>query len=233
MRIMHARFFQNIGKHLCITVRLFPYENNRRTTCCTYVLQNHGLCKESSYKPFSISSKEIFLYEIFSFTCFAFSFVQTFFMETGMVHLHNLLRWVLLILLLVAVVKSYTGWQSRKSFTAGVGKVWLFTMIVAHINLLVGLYLLIAGRFGITNGLPEGTSLMKSSFYRFFWIEHPVLMIAAIVLINSGRGMARKSVSDTVKYKKAFWFFFIALLLILAAIPWPFREIGRPLFPGM
>jgi hypothetical protein len=36
-----------------------------------------------------------------------------------------------------------------------------------------------------------------------------------------------------VKYKKAFWFFVVALILILAAIPWPSREIGRPLFPGM
>lgn len=156
-------------------------------------------------------------------------------METGMVHLHNVLRWVLLLLLLASVIRSYTGWQGRKSFTAGAGKLWLFTMIFAHINLLVGLYLVIAGRFGIINGLPEGISLMKSSFYRFFWIEHPILSIVAIVLITLGRGMARKPVTDTVKYKKAFWFFFIALLLILAAIPWPFRadEIARPLMPGM
>jgi hypothetical protein len=46
--------------------------------------------------------------------------------------------------------------------------------------------------------------------------------------------MARKPVSDQVKYQKAFRYFLIALILILLVTPWPFREvIGRPLFPGM
>jgi hypothetical protein len=37
-----------------------------------------------------------------------------------------------------------------------------------------------------------------------------------------------------VKYKKAFYFFLIAAILLLAGVPWPFRGeiIGRPLFPG-
>jgi hypothetical protein len=74
---------------------------------------------------------------------------------------------------------------------------------------------------------------MKDSFYRFFWVEHPVMMIIAIGLITVGRGQAKKSIPDAVKYKKAFWFFLIALLVILAAIPWPaYKEVGRPLIPG-
>ena len=75
---------------------------------------------------------------------------------------------------------------------------------------------------------------MKDKFYRFYWIEHPFSMILAIVFITIGYGMAKKSVSDVVKYRNAFWFFTIALILILAGIPWPFRQlIGRPWFPGM
>jgi hypothetical protein len=75
---------------------------------------------------------------------------------------------------------------------------------------------------------------MKEKSYRFFWMEHPLLMIISIILITLGYGMAKKPVSDEVKYKKAFQFFIIALILILIGIPWPFREvIGRPLFPGM
>jgi hypothetical protein len=122
-------------------------------------------------------------------------------METGLVHLHNLLRWVILICLLVAIVKSYNAWQKKQAFAASDRKLWLITMISAHITLLLGIY--------------------------------PSMMIIAIVLITLGRGMAKKSVPDTTKYKKAFWYFFIALVLILAAVPWPFREVGRPLFPGM
>ncbi len=156
-------------------------------------------------------------------------------MDTGLVHLHNLLRWVILILLILSIVKSYSGWKGRKSFSEGDRKTWLFTMIAAHTTLVLGLYQWLAGRIGIiTTELPEGTSFMKEKVYRFFWMEHPLLMIVSIVLITLGYGMSKKAVSDEVKYKKAFTYFIIALILILIGIPWPFRElIGRPLFPGM
>ncbi|HEX6431181.1 MAG TPA: hypothetical protein VF008_26005 [Niastella sp.] len=150
-----------------------------------------------------------------------------------LVILHSWLRWILLILLLASIVKSYSGLSSKKALTAGDKKLWLFTMISAHTSLLIGLILLLIGRFGIlTVTLPPGTSVMKDSFFRFYWVEHPLMMIIAIVFITIGRGQAKKSVPDPVKYKKAFWFFIIALLLILVSIPWPSRElIGRPLIP--
>lgn len=108
-------------------------------------------------------------------------------------------------------------------------------MISAHITLLLGLYQVAFGRYGFLSvTLPEGTRVMKDTFFRFFWIEHPVGMLIAIVLITLGHGMAKKTVSDEVKYRKAFYFFLFALVIILVSIPWPFREIvGRPVFPGM
>ena len=156
-------------------------------------------------------------------------------MDTGLLHLHNLLRWVILILLLVSIFKSYTGWKQKKLFTAGDKKTWLFTMIAAHITLLVGLYQWLMGRYGLlSNKLPEGINVMKDKFYRFFLVEHPTGMIIAIVLITLGRGMAKKQVSDETKFRKAFWYFTIALLVILVTVPWPFRQIvGRPIFPGV
>ena len=151
-----------------------------------------------------------------------------------LITLHSWLRWILLILLLASIVKSFSGFSGKKSLTAGDKKLWLFTMITAHTTLLIGLILLLFGTWGITKGVPEGTSVMKNATYRFYWVEHPTMMILAIVLITIGRGQAKKSIADVTKYKKAFWFFLIALLVILAAIPWPFRsEIGRALTPGM
>lgn len=156
-------------------------------------------------------------------------------MQNGLLHLHNLLRWVILILLVLSIAKAYAGWTGKKAFSPGDKKVWLFTMISGHITLLLGLYQVAFGRYGfLTTTLPEGTSFMKDKFFRFYWVEHPVGMVIAIVLLTLGYGMAKKSVSDEVKYKKAFYYFLIALVVILASIPWPFREgIGRPLLPGM
>ena len=157
-------------------------------------------------------------------------------MQTGLLHLHNFLRWVILILLLLSIVRAYTGWKQQKVFTPGAAKLWLFTMVSAHITLLLGLYQVAFGRYGIfTTVMADGTSALDHHFYRFFWIEHPIAMILAIVFITLGRRMAKKAVSDGTKYRNAFWYFLLALVLILVAVPWPFwgEPVARPLFPGM
>jgi uncharacterized membrane protein len=145
-------------------------------------------------------------------------------METGMLHLHSILRWIILLLLLVCLLQAI-------SKSTAVRKTSLWLLISAHLMLLVGLYQLIAGRYGIMKGLPAGVELMKDKFYRFFWVEHPLLMILAIILITVARGKAKN-----LNYKSVTWLLIIALLAILAAVPWPFREIvgeGRTWFPGM
>lgn len=157
-------------------------------------------------------------------------------MATGLLHLHNILRWIILILLLISIYKAYTGWKGNKAFSPADRKTWLFTMIAAHLTLVLGLYQVLAGNIGWFTHPPlmEGETVMSNKGLRFFLVEHPILMILAIVFITMASGMAKKPVSDTVKYQKAFRFFLIALLLILLGIPWPFRaEIGRALFPGM
>lgn len=141
-----------------------------------------------------------------------------------MLHLHSLLRWIILLLLLVCLFQAI-------SKSTAVRKTSLWLLISAHLMLIVGVYQWIAGRYGINKGLPEGIELMKDKFYRFFWIEHPLLMILAIILITVARGKAKN-----LNYKSVTWLLIIALLAILAAVPWPFREIvgeGRTWFPGM
>ena len=145
-------------------------------------------------------------------------------METGMLHLHSILRWIILLLLLVCLLQAM-------SKSPAVRKTSLWLLISAHLMLIVGLYQVIAGRYGIMKGLPAGVELMKDKFYRFFWIEHPVLMLLAIILITVARGKAKN-----LNYKSVTWLLIIALLAILVAVPWPFRDIvgnGRTWFPGM
>lgn len=158
-------------------------------------------------------------------------------MDIGLLHLHNLLRWVIIVLLIISIYKAYTGWQQKKVFSPADKRIWLFTLISAHITLVLGLYQWLWGRYGmLKTTLPEGVSVMKNKFFRFFWVEHPTFMIIAIVLITLGHGMAKKPIPDLSKYKRAFWLFVLALLMILVAVPWPFREIigdGRSWLPGM
>jgi len=148
-------------------------------------------------------------------------------METGLLHLHSFLRWIILILALAAIFKSFSGMQSGRPYTASDKKTGLFLMISAHTELLIGLLLYFVSPLGVKNFSNSGASVvMKDPVYRFFAVEHLVAMIIAIVLITLGKGVAKKTIPDAAKHKRAFWFFLIALVIILASIPWPFRLAG-------
>jgi NADH:ubiquinone oxidoreductase subunit 2 (subunit N) len=67
---------------------------------------------------------------------------------------------------------------------------------------------------------------MKNNVFRFFTVEHSLMMLIAIVLITVGHSKAKKATTDEKKFKTLAIFFTLALIIILAAIPWPFREVG-------
>ena len=144
--------------------------------------------------------------------------------------LHSLLRWVILILLLAAIVKSYSGMNSGRPFSTGDRRLGLFLLISAHTTLLLGLILWLFGAFGLALVRDNGMSVvMKNAVMRYWVMEHFVGMLIAIVLITIGRGAAKKKIPDAAKFKRAFWLFLVALIIILVTIPWPFRTgVGRP-----
>ena len=72
-------------------------------------------------------------------------------MYNGLLHLHNLLRWVVIILLLVALIRHLMAISNRRAYTNGDRKIDLFLMIAAHIQLLIGLYQWFAGPWGLKN----------------------------------------------------------------------------------
>ena len=148
--------------------------------------------------------------------------------------LHSLLRWVILILLLAAIVQSYSGMSSGRPFSNGDRKLGLFLMISAHITLLIGIYQWIVGGFGLKSIQNNGfKTVMENASLRFWAVEHTTGMLLAIIFITIGRGAIKRG-SNTSAHNKAAWLFLLALIFILASIPWPFRVgIGRPLFPGM
>ena len=136
-------------------------------------------------------------------------------MMTGFVHLHNLLRWVILVLLIWSLINSF----SKKN-----GKEARILTIVSHVMLLLGLVQWYAGAWGLKLIQAAGGmgAVMKDAMQRKMAVEHPLLMIISIALITIA-GISVKKGKDNAK-----WFYLVALILILAGIPW-----YRPLMPGM
>ncbi|MDP4150581.1 MAG: hypothetical protein Q8927_12105 [Bacteroidota bacterium] len=151
-------------------------------------------------------------------------------MYTAITVLHSILRWVILILSLVAIFRSAAGMSGHRPFTAGDKKVGLFLMISAHTTLVAGLYLWFVGPWGWKTIENMGWgAMMKDNVARFYGIEHTMGMILAIVLITLGRRVSKTTLPDGAKHKRTFWFYLVALIIILASVPWPFRTgIARP-----
>ncbi|MBN9483329.1 MAG: hypothetical protein BGO70_12680 [Bacteroidetes bacterium 43-93] len=156
-------------------------------------------------------------------------------MQQGLLHLHNILRWFVLIFALWTIFKSLADMNSGKAFTGANKRPALFLMISCDIQLLLGLILYFTGAWGIKNIQNQGmAAVMKDHASRFWAVEHITGMIIAIVLVHIGYSSTKKNIEDKAKFRKLFWFTVIALLIILFTIPWPFRQdIGRAMFPGM
>ena len=140
---------------------------------------------------------------------------------------HSYLRWVVLVLAIITAIKFMSGWLSKKSFSPSDNKISLFYSIAMDIQLFIGLVLYFF-LSPITNSFQFD---MKDTFSRFWGIEHITMMILSVALVHIGRVMVKKAISDSAKFKRGFIFFLLSLLLMLSAIPFPFREtIGRPWF---
>lgn len=142
-------------------------------------------------------------------------------MYTGLVHAHSGLRWIVLILLVLAVIKALSGWSGKKEYSKGDKMISLFAMIFTHIQLLIGLWL-----YFISPKVMFVEGMMKNTLTRFYTVEHITLILAAIILITVGYSTAKRSRDAIQKHKKTAIYYGIGLLLILAGIPWPFRDLG-------
>ncbi len=152
-------------------------------------------------------------------------------MQTILV-LHNILRWAILLFGLWTILNAITGISSKRAYSANDNRSNLFFMICCDIQLLLGLVLYFSNAW-FEKLRTDAGSAMKDPFTRFFTVEHSLMMILAWILVHVGRTSVKRATTDAAKHKKMLLFFGLALLLILAAIPWPFRtEIARPLFRG-
>jgi uncharacterized membrane protein SirB2 len=72
--------------------------------------------------------------------------------------------------------------------------------------------------------------IMKISEARHIVIEHLFGMLIAIVFITIGHSKSKKASSANSKHSKIFGMYLLALIIILASIPWPFRFAGAGWF---
>ncbi|MBC7950054.1 MAG: hypothetical protein H7Y42_19370 [Chitinophagaceae bacterium] len=146
-------------------------------------------------------------------------------MYNFLMHLHSIGRWIVLLLLIIAIFNS--GVAGKRPWIRTDARTGTFLMIFADLMLLVGLVQWYFGPKGYKLIEENGMStVMKDSYFRFFAIEHITGMLIAIILIHIGKAQAKRQIGDKAKHRNTVIFYLIALIIILAMIPWPFRAVG-------
>ena len=140
-------------------------------------------------------------------------------MYIGLKHLHSFLPYLLLTGLLFALVRSVIAYRGKHPHTEGDRINGLILLILAHIQFLIGGALYFVSPMS-TSGLNDFGAAMKDSTLRLYTLEHPLMMILAIVFITMAYSKSKKDLSDQLKHKVKSVYFGIALLLILSRIPW-------------
>ena len=131
-------------------------------------------------------------------------------MYIGMLHLHHFLPFVFFLLLIINIFRSFQG----NIETPKEDKLLLFTIVLAHVQLLIGLFLLFP--------FPEieMSVIMKDSAIRFKYIEHPSMMLIAVILITIAKSKSKRIEDLSKANKTIFLYFLIAFILIAIRTPW-------------
>ncbi|HEY9900539.1 MAG TPA: hypothetical protein V6D00_15285 [Pantanalinema sp.] len=140
--------------------------------------------------------------------------------------IHNLLRWLVIVLAALALVMAFTGWLGKKEWKEGDRRYGVMFTGALDLQLLIGLVLYFALSPVTRGALSNMKAAMKEPSVRFFAVEHSFLMLVAVVLAHVGSVMVKKASNDS-KFRTAAIWYTLSTLAILFAIPW-----WRPLMPG-
>lgn len=142
-------------------------------------------------------------------------------MYTAIQHLHSYWAYICLLIIVLATFNAILGSFSNKNFGEKDLRISLFALIVTHIQIILGVLLFFVSPNALkaiqANGMAE---VMKDSLQRLFVVEHPLVMLIAVVLITIGFSKHKKKETASAKFKTIAVFYTIALVLILGRIPW-------------
>ncbi len=132
--------------------------------------------------------------------------------------IHSYWAYLVLAFLILATVNAFSGVASKREFKDKDLRVSLFTLIFVHIQLLIGL-----GWYFMSpwyKALKENGIGNLDTHQRLLAVEHPLMMIIAIILITIGWSRHKKKTDDAKKFITIGLFYGVALLIILSRIPW-------------
>jgi hypothetical protein len=141
---------------------------------------------------------------------------------------HSYIRWIVLALAVALLARSARGWAGERAWTRGDEITQLAFVSFVDLQLLVGAWLYLQASPIARAFLADPGHARKVAELRFFGLEHPVVMIGAVVAVHVGR---RRSKAKDRHPRTARWTIG-AIVLMLLGVPWPLLHPGRPWLRG-
>lgn len=148
-------------------------------------------------------------------------------MYSTLLIIHSILRWGVLVGGLYSISRSAAGLMNKSPYTASHNRTHAIFVAFCHTQLLIGIMLyLVSPKVDayLANGFGAA---MKDSYSRLIVLEHVVMMVIAVALIQVGRTLSKRTADDRLRHKRTLIFFSIGMLLILLRIPWSYSPIIR------
>ena len=140
---------------------------------------------------------------------------------------HSILRWIVLFLMILALVRAYWGWFGKRNWTSTDRRVGIYYSVSLDIQLLLGLILY----FGLSpltrSAFSDFGAALANTDLRFFVFEHFLMMVLAVIFAHLGVATAKRAAEPVLKHRRSAIWFSLSLIAILLGMPW-----FRPLLPG-
>jgi hypothetical protein len=145
--------------------------------------------------------------------------------------LHSWNRWITLGLGVAAFISAFQDHGTLSDRAKG--SRWdPYLMASADLQVLLGL-LLYLGLSPLTrDALSDFSTAIRTPALRFWAVDHVVLMFGSVLLVRLGRVLAMTAKTAAARRSRRLICFGLAVVIMLAAIPWPGMSLARPLFRG-
>ena len=145
-------------------------------------------------------------------------------MYTAILIVHSYLRYALLLLVLLVVLRYVAGLLASRAWNGADEALGRWMIRVWDLQFLLGLVLYFLSPI-VQFGFANFGEAMGDAQLRQFLIEHPVLNLLAIGALHMGWIRASKAAGDRGRRVRVLLFIAVAAALVVWSVPWS----GRPL----
>jgi hypothetical protein len=143
--------------------------------------------------------------------------------------LHSWVRWAVLIAGIAAAGRALVGWFRGQPWSKADRAVGAAFVGFLDLQFLLGLLLYFALSPITKEAMRDFGAVMANAALRYWAVEHAFGMLVGVALAHIGLARIKKMPESPRRHRTAAIFFTLALLIIIASVPWPGGAQGRPL----